>query len=199
MSIAYIRGEHDQAKSLFQSSDGKLEIIGNCNQRAGGLILMSRIALEENQPKDIIDLTLRLREIKGSLSSGLIAEHDMLLGVGYYLNGDRRLALENIQYSLDLLTEMEDWKNIYLAYTLQDFSFLFISIDPAVTSRLLGAIYAYHRSFSTYPIEPYLRNKLSERIKAQIGEDEYNNAFAEGEKMSIKKAIELTKSLVEKL
>ena len=198
VSAAYLRGEHEQVKSLFESTDRKLEIVGNRTQRMLGFMIISRIALEENQPEIMIENGLKIRELKGALSKGFIAEQDMILGVGYYLKGDHRLALENIQSSLGLLTELENRKHILIAHAMQIFSFVLLSTELTEASRLLGAIYTYHQSFSISPIEPYLRNKLSERIKAQIGDDEYNKAFAEGEKMSIQEAIQLAKSLVEK-
>ena len=200
MLIYYVRGKHDQAKSLFQKMDRKLEITGNRNSRMIGFIVLSFIALEENQAEVVIDLGLKVREIRETTEDRAnIAEQNMILGAGYYLKGEREPALDNIRSSLDLLTELEDRKNVLIAYALQIFSQMLSSTEPLGASRLLGAAYAYHRSFSNTPFEPYHRRKISEIIKARIGEEEFNKAFAEGEKMSINEAIEFAKSIIEKL
>jgi len=199
MLIYYVRGKYDQAKSLFQNTDRKLEIIGNRNQRWIGFIILSLIALEENQPEVIIDLGLKARELKVvNQNKAFIADQNMILGAGYYLNGDRIPALENIKSSLDILTDLRDRKNAVIAYTLQHFSWVLNSMEPLEASRLLGVAHAYHESFSKAPFESYNRHKISKIIKSQIGEDEFDKAFTEGEKMSIHEAIEFAKSLIEK-
>jgi len=200
MLVYLLNEKHDQAKSLFQNMDRKLEVVGNRNQRMIGYIVLSLFALDENQPDVIIDLGLKIMEIReANQHKGFTAQQNMILGAGYYLKGDRKLANENIHSSLDLITELQDRKSGLIAFTLQNFSLIVSLKDMLGPSRLLGAIYAYHQSFSTDPFEPYFRRKVSKIIKAQIGEDEFNAAFAEGEKMSIQEAIEFAKSLVEKL
>jgi len=201
LTIAFIRGNHEGAKALCQEMDRKLEIIGNRIQRVLGFMILNFIALEENQFEVAIENGLKISEVKLiGTPWGYDLEHFMLLGAAYFFKGDRRLALENIQNSLDLLTEqVEDHKTLHIAHALQIHSSILISVEPLGASCLLGAAYAYQQTLSLILFEPHIRNKLSERIKAQIGEDAFNQAFAEGEKMSVKEAIEFAKSLVEKL
>ena len=123
----------------------------------------------------------------------------MYLGWGYYHGGEIDLALENISSSLGLLAEEDDKKRDQVNSVLQLFSSITYSLDPTAASRILGAAYSHHRSFSTDPFEKAYRQRVTEIIVPQIGEDDFKKAFVEGEKMSLNEAIELARSLVEKL
>ena len=198
--IDYVRGDYEHAKTLFEKFDRTLEIQGNRTQRETSLITLSGIALYEGKPEIAIANILKVKAL-GTLdrSKGGQAFHNMLLGSGYYLKGDHRSALENFRSSLQLITEVDNKKAENIIWVLQFLSFSASSKEPIIASRILGAAYATHESFSTSPFEPHNRSEISKILKSQIGEDEFNKAFAEGEKMSIQEAIELAKSLMEKL
>ncbi|HSM71769.1 MAG TPA: hypothetical protein VK851_09510, partial [Anaerolineales bacterium] len=129
----------------------------------------------------------------------VVAFLDMYLGWAYTHKGEREPAIEKIRSSLESLSEIEDQNNELFTYSLQIFSSILNSLDPTAASRLLGGAYAHHRPLSASPWEQYYRQSVSEKIKSQIGDEKYNRAFAEGEKMSLNEAIEFAKSLVEKL
>jgi len=198
--IDYVRGDYEHAKTLFQSFDRTLEIQGNRNQRMTSLITLSAIALWEGQPEITIANMLKVKTLDAtSRTKGDQAFRNILLGCGYYLKGDHRSALEHFRSSLQVITEADDKKEESIIWALQYLSFVATSKEPIMVSHILGAAYATHELFSTSPFEPHNRSEISKILKSQIGDDEFNKAFAEGEKMSIDKAIELAKSLIEKL
>jgi len=198
--IAGFRGEIDQAKSLFLSMDRKLEIVGNIIQRGMGHSVMAAIAWAENQPSNVIEHIHKIMELKAwEENKRWVASQNMYLGWGYYLSGEREAALDNIRSSLELRNETLGENDEGNARDLQLFSSIIYSLDPVAASRLLGAAFAYIHSFSVDPLIDYFHDRVSKSIKAQIVEDEYNQAFGEGEKMSIQEAIQFAKSLVEKL
>ena len=198
--IDYVRGDYEHAKSLFKRFDRTLEIQGNRTQREVSLITLSGIALYEGQSEIAIANMLKVKTIATEgIDKGGQAFHNMLLGSGYYLKGDHRPALENFRSSMNLITEADDKKDERIISVLQFLSFSASLKEPIIASRILGAAYVTHESFSTSPFEPHNRSEISEILKARIGEDEFNKAFAEGEKMSMEEAIQIAKSLVEKL
>ena len=121
--IAYLRGDFEHAKSLLQSTDRTLEIIGNRVQRIGGLITVSVIALYEDQPEIIVTNVLKSKELETASTS--IAErafHTMLLGCGYYIKGDYGMALEHFKESLERLNKLENKLTDATLWALQCFS-----------------------------------------------------------------------------
>jgi len=198
--IDYVRGDYEHAKTLFKKFDRILEIQGNRNQRENGLMTLSGIALYENQPEVAITNVLKVKELGiFDTSKEVQAFYNMILGSGYYRKGDHRSALEYFRSSLKLITEADNKKEETIIWALQFLSFTASSEEPIVASCILGAAYATHESFSTSPFEPHNRSDISEILKSHIGEEEFNQAFVEGQKLSIEEAIELAKSLVEKL
>jgi len=200
LQIAAVRGDNEQAKSLFQNMDRKLEVIGNRVQRGVSFYVMAFIAWREDQPEAVIAFIRMVQELKiWEDDKRSVAYHNMNLGWGYHRIGERKLALENIRSSLELYTEETDDKYEGIGWALHIFSSIISSLDPGAASRLLGAAYAYYRPFSKDPFGQAFLQRVTELVIPQIGEDEFNKAFAEGEKMSIKDAIQFAKDLVEKL
>jgi len=198
--IDYVRRDYEHAKTLFEKFYRTLEIQGNHSQRETSLITLSGIALYEGQPEIAIANMLKVKTlVTEGIDKGGQAFHNMLLGSGYYLKGEHGSALENFRSSLKLITEADDKKRETIIWALQFLSFAAAPKEPIDASRILGAAYATHESFSTSPFEPHNRSEISEILKARIGDDEFTRAFAEGEKMSIEEAIQLAKSLMEKL
>lgn len=198
--IAYLRGDFEHAKSLLQSTDRTLEIIGNKDQRIGGLIALSVIAMYEEQPEIIVTNVLKSKKLETASTS--IAErafHTMLLGCGYYIKGDYGMALENFKESLERLTKLENKLTDATLWALQCFSYIFSSKEPAAAARLLGATNSLLMSFSAQPLGPYTVRKMTELMRARIEEAEFTEAFAQGEQMSIDGAIEMALQMVQRL
>ena len=200
LMIASVRGDIGRAKSLFQNMDRKLEVVGNRMQRGVSFYLMAFIAWMEDQPATVLDFIHSIKEMKIWEDVKIHAAYqNMNLGWGYYRRGEREPALENIRSSLELLTEVADEKDVFIAWSLHFYTSIVYSLDPTTASQLLGAADAYFQSFATDPFEQIFRNRVSGFIKSKIGDEAFNIDFAEGEKMSIGEAIEFAKSLVEKL
>ena len=133
---------------------------------------------------------LRIAEEVGS-------KHDIgyrlaLLSEIDYLQDDLNAARENLKKSLWIAGELND-RRYTIGYTLLIFSRVFIKLSPQIAVQVFGAAHAHVQKVDE-PLDRFFlqdSDRVINEAHEVIGDEAFEAAFAEGQKMPLDDALKL--------
>jgi len=189
--IARDEGDYTKAKSLFKEMQERLRLRGEKFFREICLTNLARLAMEEGE----------LDEAQKYLEEAFILATEVgfrpkiawcLANQGnlFHLQGNVHAFKENIRRSLSF---KDSFNNSNKIRTLSIFLFTLNIYYPDNSAKLMGAIDNFQREIDE-PLtrdDKYYYNRAEIHVREELGDEEFESAFAEGQKMSLDDALDL--------
>jgi predicted ATPase/DNA-binding XRE family transcriptional regulator len=199
--LAHYKNDYQQAKIMYEKVREQYDLIGEKGIKSLAIVNLGMVAREEGdypRAQSYIEEALKIAQEIGS--SHIIGYRLALLGEIQFLQGDIEGTKQNFKKGLLIGRELVD-ERYTISGTLVIFSNSFMDVQPQNAVRVTGAAHAYLQKFDE-PLESFfLRN--SDRAVAQarqhLDEFAFNEAWSEGEKMTINEAYDLALKTVEEL
>jgi tetratricopeptide (TPR) repeat protein len=198
--IAWSNGDYERTRSYYEEMRDRLGWQGEKHQRAGAIACLGKLAMEQG------DLTQAQIQLEQSLAilreidfKSAIALRLAELGNLYQLKGDKGKFKQLIKESISMKSLLNEHAKASLLITLLDSKV--IQTHP-ISIRLLG-------TFSNFEInherplrimhKAFLFDQAVSHARERFGNDAFESAFAEGQKMSLDEALDLVLKTVEEM
>ena len=190
--IAHCRNDFQQAQHMYTKCKEQLDLMGDSRK---SIALQYLGILERDQGnfnKAQYYMQEALKIAKEDRFRSMIGFRLALLGNINLLQGDLEGSRSNFKEGLPIVKEAKG--RYSKSNPLLIFSNTYARLQPQVAVRVLSAVHAYYKNNINEPIDP-LMIKESDRTSAQayqhLNESSFNEAWDEGEKITLNEAIEL--------
>jgi non-specific serine/threonine protein kinase len=198
-NLAWLEGDYEKAKRIFMDVRERSISAGEKNF---GLIASSNLGLVALEEGDFDHAHAYLEESLAAARAlddrDAIAWRLVELGNAFYLEGRFEEFKGSYQKSLSSVGDLR-------IFAKRDL--LLLALDPLHTEKpentvpLLGALHEFERE-SARPIAPLLKrnyDRAEAYARMTLGDQTFETAFAEGQKISLDQALELARKILEEL
>lgn len=198
-AMAWRNGEYQEAKAIYMDIQTHLGLLGEKNNRSAAVGLLGSLALDEGdfgQAQIFLEESLATaRELQNHF---FIVSRLIDLGSLYYLEGNAEEYKRKYREGLSVAKKLT---------LVEKFDCLFFALRPlnsqAAHDRVsvLGALHHCQRE-TEIPFDPILK-RFYDRAEAHarhvLGDEAFQAAFAEGQKLSLDEALDLALKMVEEI
>lgn len=198
-SIAWLAGDYQTARSFLIERRVGFDLLGEKPFKSlftGELGLLEMDAGDLNQAQIYLEEALAFWHQVGFKYH--IACRLIDLSKLFYLQGHLEKYKEKFKEGLSLKNDIEEQSKAYISATVLDTLY---SQKPETSACLLGVIDAYQTSalWPLRPLETRYCHVAETHCRQTLGDAAFRSAFAEGEKMSLDKALDLALKTVEEM
>ena len=191
--MALNQGDYGRAEELFEESLRLSRELGIKMGVLGSLLYLGRLALSQEDYDRAVELFEQGLPLSRELGDKRRAASSVrLLGRALAGRGDNERSLEQYKESLILSREVGDSGGVAGGLEAICAGMIAAKDQPELTAQLLGAADALRRA-SSAPLQPSYRQEFDRSVaavRAQLGEEAFEAAWAEGGTMSMEQAIE---------
>ena len=207
-SIAHSRKDYLQARELYMRAIQNLELVGEKNVRAWTIQYLGILERDDEnlqQAQAYFETALDIKKKVGT--QGEVSVCLALLGQVLHFQGERAAARDHFKESL--LTARAALTSISSLLTLGSINATLIlvlglfaeyAVEPA--ARILATVHAYHTSKVNPPMIPLFKpdfEKALSQARLKLGEAAFEAAWAKGEMMDLKEALDLALKTLEEM
>jgi predicted ATPase len=197
--LAWLNGDYKDAKAIYMDIQTYLGLIGEKNVRSAAIGLLGSLALEEGDfGQARIFLEESLTTARGLQNTFFIVIRLLEIGNLFYLEGKPEEFKQRYQEGLSLAKTLNAGAKFHcLFFTLRPLDTR--AADHTVS--ILGALHHYQRETETLadPIFKRFYDRAEAHAREVLGREEFEIAFAEGEKLSLDEANDLVLKMVEEM
>jgi len=198
-SIALSQRDYEQARAIYTKMREQFELIGEKYTQSQAIAVLGFLARNEGDlqaAQSYVEEALQIdREIgsKRTVGIGLV-----FLGQVKFLQGNRADAKRHFTEGLTLIQGSDHYypKTEALLYFCQTLA----EVSPATAVKILSAIHAFFGKQVREPPNPLYvieSDNVIAKARQQLNEVKFNQAWAEGENMTIEEALNLAQDMIE--
>jgi len=198
--IAHCRGDLQHARLMYTKCLEQMELIGD-SRKSNALQYLGILERDEGNYQQAQSYLQEALEVaRQDRNRTRIGIRLALLGQIEFLQGN----LENPKHNFrEGLSSLKMAKGRYSkSNPLLIFANTYADIHPQVVARILGAIHSYYDNIIKEPIDPLMLRESDKAIaqaRQHLDESTFNNAWTQGEKMSLDEVIDLALNVVEEM
>ncbi len=197
--IAWVNGDYKKARSIYIELKERWTLLGDRDMPARCMNLLGLLALDEG------DLQGAQKYFEQALAMGQAVWNKISIALC-------RIELSNLKYQQEKLEEFKQnfkeglflktyFTEYHKAYVLMTILGSLYFQRPACAAQVLGIINNYDKEdyFQYSPIEKRYCGRAEAYAREVLGNAAFESAFAEGQKMSLDEALDLTLKIVEEM